>query len=219
MKLAQARIPLGVALVGLSLANGPGPVLPANGPEPEQKPSPPRAAAALKVVNESGKEMSLSPEAPAKLPRQSVKVKDHRGNPATYEGVPLGEVLRSAGVTLGKDLRDPLLANYLLVEAADAYRVVFALPEVDPGMTDKVVLLADRRDGQPLNAEEGPYRLVVPEEKRGALGPASRPGQRPAGPHCGGEGKKRVLGVIRTDFIRLAATRRRARERSPSGRG
>jgi hypothetical protein len=126
------------------------------------------AAGPLKVVNEKGKETTLSAEAFAKLPRQTVKVKDQKGNPVTYQGVLLAEVLRSAGVTLGKDLRGPLLANFLLVEAADGYRVVFALPEVDPDMTDKVVLLADRKDGKPLAAGEGPYRVVVPDDKRPA---------------------------------------------------
>jgi hypothetical protein len=125
-------------------------------------------ARSLKVANEKGKETTLSAEALAKLPRQTAKVKDRQGKPVTYEGVPLTAALRSAEVTLGKDLRGPLLANCLLVEAADGYRVVFALPEVDPGMTDKVVLLADRKDGKPLAAGEGPYRLVVPDEKRPA---------------------------------------------------
>jgi hypothetical protein len=124
------------------------------------------AAGALKVENEKGKVTSFSPEGFAKLPRRAVKFRDARGNPATYEGVPLAEVLRSAGVTLGKELRGPLLANFLLVEAADGYRVAFALPEVDPDMTDKVVLLADRKDGKPLAAGEGPYRVVVPDDKR-----------------------------------------------------
>ena len=93
-------------------------------------------------------------------------MKDHKGNPATYEGVLLADVLRSAGVTLGKDLKGPLLANYLLVEAADGYRVVFALPEVDPELTDKVVLLADRKDGEALNAEDGPFKIIAPGDKR-----------------------------------------------------
>jgi DMSO/TMAO reductase YedYZ molybdopterin-dependent catalytic subunit len=122
----------------------------------------------LKVGNEKGKETALSAEALAKLPRRTAKVKDRHGNRAAYEGVPLAAVLRAAGVTLGKDLRGPLLANCLLVEAADGYRVVFALPEVDPDLTDKVVLLADRKDGKPLAAAEGPYRLVVPDDKRPA---------------------------------------------------
>ena len=60
------------------------------------------------------------------------------------------------------------MALYLLVEAADGYRVVFALPELDPAFTERVVLLADHRDGQPLTPAEGPLRLVVPDEKRQA---------------------------------------------------
>lgn len=48
------------------------------------------------------------------------------------------------------------------------YRVVFALPELDTAFTDRVVLLADRRDNQPLSAAEGPLRMVIPEEKRRA---------------------------------------------------
>jgi hypothetical protein len=124
--------------------------------------------ASLKMVNEKGKETVLSAEALAKLPRLTVLVKDRHGNSATYEGPALAEVVRSAGITLGKELRGPLLANYLLVEAADGYQVVFAVPEIDPEMTSKVVLLADRKDGKPLSAVEGPYRLVVPDEKRPA---------------------------------------------------
>jgi molybdopterin-binding protein len=38
--------------------------------------------------------------------------------------------------------------------------------EIDPDITDRVVLLADRKDGKPLDAKEGPYRLVVPHDKR-----------------------------------------------------
>jgi hypothetical protein len=163
MQPTLSRIRFCVALVALSLLCGAGHAQPAPSKEAEKKAEP---AGTLKVANEAGKEVLLSPQALGKLPRLSVKVKDHRGNPATYEGVALGEVLRSAGVTLGKDLRGPLLANYLLVEAGDGYRVVFALPEVDPDMTHKVVLLADRKDGKQLDAKEGPYRVVVPDDKR-----------------------------------------------------
>jgi len=56
----------------------------------------------------------------------------------------------------------------VVVKAADGYQAVFALPELDPLFSKKVVLLADRRDGGPLSAKEGPYRLVVPDEARQA---------------------------------------------------
>jgi hypothetical protein len=125
-----------------------------------------KQTAGLTAVNEKGKETSLSAEALAKLPRQTVKVTDPAGAPASYEGVSLAEILRAGGVTLGKDLKGPLLANCVVVQAADGYKVVFSLPEIDPDMTDRVVLLADRKDGKPLDAKEGPYRLVVPHDKR-----------------------------------------------------
>jgi len=122
----------------------------------------------LSVVNEAGKASVLSAKDFRKLPRQSVKVKDHTGALVTYEGVSLAEVLRLAEVTLGKELKGPLLANGLLVEAVDGYRVVFALLEIDPAMTDNIVLVADRKDGKSLDSKDGPYRLVVPHEKRQA---------------------------------------------------
>jgi hypothetical protein len=57
---------------------------------------------------------------------------------------------------------------YVVVEALDKYRVIFALPELDAAFTDRGVLLADRRDNQPLPTVEGPLRLVIPDEKRHA---------------------------------------------------
>jgi hypothetical protein len=102
----------------------------------------------------------------ARLPRQTVRAKDHNGRESAFEGVPLVEVLKAAGVKFGDDLRGPALASYLLVEATDGYRVVFALPELDPACTDRVVLLVDRRDGKPLDEKEGPLRIVVTGEKR-----------------------------------------------------
>jgi hypothetical protein len=122
----------------------------------------------LTLVNESGNETVLSQADFGKLPRKTVKTKDHSGVAATYEGVLLADVLQAGKVTLGKDLKGPLLAHCLLVEAADAYQVVFSLPEVDPGMTDNLVLVADRKDAKPLDAKEAPYRLVVPQEKKHA---------------------------------------------------
>jgi hypothetical protein len=58
------------------------------------------------------------------------------------------------------------IASCLLVQAADGYRVVIALPEIDPAFTDKQFVLAFLKDGKPLDAKEGPYRIVIPDEKR-----------------------------------------------------
>ncbi len=102
------------------------------------------------------------------MPQVTEHVTDEKGAPVTYEGVALSEILERAGAPLGKALRGKQMTLYLLVTASDGYRALFALAELDPAYTDKVVLLADRRDGHPLAATEGPFRIVVPNEKRHA---------------------------------------------------
>jgi DMSO/TMAO reductase YedYZ molybdopterin-dependent catalytic subunit len=119
----------------------------------------------LVVGNEAGKLTSLSVNDWKKLPRRKVEVKDKEGKLITYEGVPLAEVLRFAGVPFDGHLRGPRVANYVLIEAADGYRAVLALAEVDPSVAEKVILLADRLDGKPLADSVGPYRLVVPGDR------------------------------------------------------
>jgi hypothetical protein len=56
-------------------------------------------------------------------------------------------------------------ADYALLRAVDGYRTVFALAELDPSLTSKVVLIADQRNGAPLDAKLGPFRAIVPDEK------------------------------------------------------
>ena len=104
----------------------------------------------------------------ATLPRQTLQVRDHDGQESIFEGVALVELLQRAGVPLGKDLRGDRMLTYVVVGAADGYRVVLALPELDPAFSDRLILLADRRDQQPLSPREGPLRLIVPGEKRQA---------------------------------------------------
>jgi hypothetical protein len=76
------------------------------------------------------------------------------------------DVLAKAGVPTGKDLRGRAMALYVVVDAADDYRAVFALAELDGAFSDRVVLLADRRDGKPLSPSVGPLQIIVPGEKK-----------------------------------------------------
>ena len=127
-----------------------------------------RAKPSLAVRGEVAQPLKLDPGDLARMARRSVKVKDHDGRESVYDGVVVADILKKAGVKQGKDLRGEFLAAYLLVEAADGYRVVFSLPELDEAYTDRIVLLADRKDGKPLSDHEGPFRIVVPDEKRPA---------------------------------------------------
>jgi DMSO/TMAO reductase YedYZ molybdopterin-dependent catalytic subunit len=122
----------------------------------------------LRISGEVERPLNLSGDDLAKLPRRSLRAKDHSGKEAEFEGVPLIEVLKLAGVKFGEGLRGKNLELYLVVEASDGYRAVYALPELDPAYTDKIIILADKRDGKAMDDREGPLRIVVPDEKRHA---------------------------------------------------
>ena len=103
------------------------------------------------------------------MPRKKVSVVNpHDKKTENYEGVLLEELLRRAGVAQGEKLRGPAMATYVLAEAADGYRVVFSLAELDSGILDSEAIVADTMDGAPLGADQGPFRLVAPREKRPA---------------------------------------------------
>jgi DMSO/TMAO reductase YedYZ molybdopterin-dependent catalytic subunit len=120
----------------------------------------------IEIVIDDGKAVTLTAADLAKLPRKEVAAKDHKGEEAKYAGVLLADLLKQANVPLGERLRGKSLSSYLLVEAADKYRAVFSLPEIDPDWTDNVVLLSNSRNGAALDATHGPFQLVIPAEKR-----------------------------------------------------
>jgi hypothetical protein len=119
----------------------------------------------LTIQDETGKQTSLARADVEALPNVKV-TSSTSGESATFEGVTLEAVLERAGVKFGETLKGKRLASCVLVEAADGYRVVIALPELDLAFTDKQILLTFLKDGKPLNDKEGPYRIVIPDEKR-----------------------------------------------------
>lgn len=124
-------------------------------------------SAAIDIVGLRGQQRSVAAADLATLPRREVVASAHQVS-GRFSGVPLTEVLRLVDAPRGDSLRGPALATYVLVEATDGYRVVFALAELDAGFTDRLVLLADRKDGAPLGGRDGPFQLIVPDEKRPA---------------------------------------------------
>jgi hypothetical protein len=119
----------------------------------------------LTVQIDTGKQVVLTRADIEALPRAKVTTGTSE-IPVTFEGVSLKAVLDRAGVAFGESLKGKRLSSCLLVEAADGYRVVIALPEIDPAFSDKQILLAFLRNGKQLDDREGPYRIVIPDEKR-----------------------------------------------------
>jgi hypothetical protein len=121
----------------------------------------------LHVEVENGKTLDLTAKDLAKFTRRDVKGKDHDGKESVYSGYNLIDILLAAGAKIGKDeLKGKELGAYLLVEAADGYKATFAIAEIAPEFTDKVILLADTRDGKPLDAKEGKWQIIVPDDKK-----------------------------------------------------
>ena len=123
------------------------------------------ASQQLTIQTEAGKQTLLARADIEALPHVKVTT-GASGVSTTFDGVPLKAVLERGGVGFGETLKGKRMASCLLVEAADGYRVVIALPEIDAAFTDKQIVLAFLKDGKPLDDKEGPYRIVMPDEKR-----------------------------------------------------
>jgi hypothetical protein len=103
------------------------------------------------------------------MPRKTLTVTNsHEKKIATYEGVLLEELLKRAGVPQGERLHGQSLATYVIAEAEDGYLVVFSLAELDSGILDSDIIVADTVDNGPIPAKQGPFRLIAPHEKRPA---------------------------------------------------
>jgi DMSO/TMAO reductase YedYZ molybdopterin-dependent catalytic subunit len=127
------------------------------------------AVAQLKIGGAVSTPLTLNVADLKNMPRTVLHVTNpHENKAETYEGVLLEELLRRAGVPQGDQLRGKLMATCVTAEAEDGYKVVFAIAELDSGIANAEVLVADTVDGAPIDAKRGPFRLVVPHDKRPA---------------------------------------------------
>jgi DMSO/TMAO reductase YedYZ molybdopterin-dependent catalytic subunit len=123
------------------------------------------AHAAITITGVQSQPVQFSIDDLRKLPARKVRVGD-KGKEVEYEGVAVAAVLTKAGMELGKAaLHGKRLTQYLIVQARDGYQVLLAIPEIDPEVTDRIVLLCYARNGLPLPENEGPLRLILAEEK------------------------------------------------------
>lgn len=105
--------------------------------------------------------------------------------PITYAGhsgshvfkcVPLISLLKAAGVPTDLKMQpnsDPKAKSYSLrfvavTRGRDGYVVAFSLAELIPDVGNHHVWLALDEDGQPLSANDGPMRLLSPDDQKPA---------------------------------------------------
>lgn len=97
-----------------------------------------------------------------------IMAKAHDEKVHRYSGVPLTDILAKAGVAQGDSAKKKTISTYIIVTAADNYKAIYALPEIDPLFATRSIILANRADKKPLAVEDGPFQIIVPGEKKHA---------------------------------------------------
>jgi hypothetical protein len=120
---------------------------------------------ALAVTGLSGKTVHLTSAELSRLPQQTFTASD-RGSPVSFVGVLLSDVLAKVDAPVGEPFRATAASHYVVAEAKDGYRAVFAWAELDRSFTDRKIYLVTQRDGKPLSDKDGAFMTVVPDDKR-----------------------------------------------------
>jgi hypothetical protein len=60
------------------------------------------------------------------------------------------------------------MAWYIVAEGSDGYRVVFSAAELNSSFESSYVIVADSLNNAPLGADEGPFKIVAPHDRRPA---------------------------------------------------
>ena len=84
---------------------------------------------------------------------------------ARYSGVRLFDLIEDAGPQLDPDAREPFLGKVIVARGREGYTVVIAGGEIEPRFMNGQVIIATHGNGEPLPADEGPMRLVVPYDR------------------------------------------------------
>jgi hypothetical protein len=128
------------------------------------------AAQDLKVTVAGRDSVILTPADVKALPRAKATI-TVKGQPVVYEGAVLHEALLKAGVVSGERLMGRYLNQIVIARAADGYSSILSIAETDPVYRANPVILADTVNGHPLDAREGPYRMVVDGDLRPSRSP------------------------------------------------
>jgi hypothetical protein len=112
--------------------------------------------------------VTLTAEQFRALPHSTLKVHNgHSNADEAYAGVALETLLAMVNAPIGKELRKEALTSYLICSGTDGYSILVSLPEADPSFHDGQMLVADTRDGKPLE-KAGPFQLIVGGDKHPA---------------------------------------------------
>jgi hypothetical protein len=102
------------------------------------------------------------------MPQQEATVVSKDGEAVHFRGALLKEVMARACPSVAAIEKRTMVASAVRIEAADGYTALVALTETDSSFRAAPVLLTWERNGQLMNAHDGPFQVVVPDDKRHA---------------------------------------------------
>ena len=162
-------MPRALAALPLTLALAVVPALAQTGTAPMAPSAPMPAAGNTLALIGIATQSVLTGEAIKVLPHQTVTVENgHTHASETYSGVLLSTLLEQVGAPTGKNVRGKALSEYIVATGSDGYKAVLALAEAEPDFHPGQVLVADELAGKPLDISEGPFKLIVSEDKHPA---------------------------------------------------
>ena len=136
---------------------------------PNPAPAAPAAAAAPGTITLKGADGRLVTVNDAQLrDGRRVSVTAAWGEHHVYAGAPIGDLLALVGAPSEVKLHGPALDQVVVVTGQDRFIAVLAMAETARSFHDAPVILADEIDGKPLDAHEGPYRLIIGGELKPA---------------------------------------------------
>lgn len=123
----------------------------------------PSDTATIHIVREHC-DVWLSLEHLRSLAQREVEVVERDGSKAIFTGAWLGEVLDSGCDSAAWLDKHGSLRAVVKVTATDGFIAVVAMAEAVGDFSTRPVLLAWKRNGQPLSERHGPFQLVVPDD-------------------------------------------------------
>lgn len=123
---------------------------------------------AIRIVHAPACDTRVSLAQLQRLPVRTATVLAHDGEANTYAGALLWDVMALACPTIPAAAKRDRIGMAVRIDASDDYHAVIALMEADTSFRKEPVLLCWQKNGQPLDAHDGPLQLIVPEDRRHA---------------------------------------------------
>lgn len=119
-------------------------------------------------LHHSGCDTDVRLEKLRSLTLRSATIRSHDGVKATYEGAWIKDVLALNCPSIAAIEKRTMVNSYVRVGSADGYTALIALTECDSSFRERPVILAWKKNGQPLDGHDGPIQLIVPDDLRHA---------------------------------------------------